>query len=167
MSVGAKVTTFHRNAPRGAITESHSRSAPARIRLKLYALAYVESRHGIDASPAFSWDALSLYCQAAIAYVGALEGVDKRHLTDPTIHKDQGPANARTMTGDRVAAARTELKLAALGYEACRRGADSYTQGATHGLGFVCQAAVRYVEALEGPGSDKSNLVDRIRLEEG
>lgn len=167
MSVGAKVNLFHRHGAvaKGAVVDSQGRSAPARIRLKLYALAYVESRHGIDASPAFSWDALALFCQSAIAYVGALEGT-KKNLSDPSIHKDRGPANERTMTGDRVAAARTELKLAALGYEACRRGADAYTQMASSGLGLVCQAAIRYVEALEG-GSDKSDLVNRIGLEEG
>lgn len=163
---GASVRVFS-NAPKGVVDRT-SQTAGPRIRLKLYALAYVESRHGIDASEAFAWDALVLYCQAAIGYVAALEGnKNKRELVDPTIHKDRGAHNERTMNADRITATRTELKLAALGYEACRRGADTYTQVAVSGLAMVCQAAIRYVEALEGPGSDKSHLVDRARLEEG
>lgn len=164
MGTGAKVVVSYQKLPQGAKPPSRESSA-ARVRLKLYALAYVESRHGVDASPAMCWDALFLFCQSAINYVAALEGKPKLDLVDRTINDDRGPSNTRTMTSDSVAAARTELKLAAIGYEASRRGADSYTQGSQFGMQQLCEAAIRYVERLEG-GSDRSDLKSRMRLED-
>lgn len=166
MMPGAKVRVFN-NTPKGVRAPSRE-SAGARVRLKLYALAYVESRHGVDASAALSWDALVLYCQAALMYVASLEGREPSTLPiDRTIQDDRNPA-ARTMIpgGDRVSMARTDLKLAAMGYEALRRGSDSYTQGGHMALAMVAQAAIRYAEALEGPGADKSHLNNHLGLED-
>lgn len=161
---GSRVQIFNRSGlPRQSRDQLN-----ARIRLKLYALAYVEARHGIDASPALLWDALVILCETAKIYVGALEGLDKRNLIDRSLADDRGAANGRTMGGqarDRVSAARTELKLAALAFEANRRGADS-TAYDGFGLALVCQAAIQYVEALEGPVGSKSHLMDSLSLED-
>jgi len=163
---GQRVRIFNQNGlPRSANSREQT---SARIRLKLYALAYVEARHGVDASPALLWDALVIYCEAAKAYVGALERTSKHHLIDHSLGDDRGAANGRTMGGaarDRVSAARTQLKIAALAYEANRRGADS-TAYDGFGLALVCQAAITYVEALEGPGADKSHLMNDLQLED-
>lgn len=168
MTRGANVRVFN-NAPKGVRAPTRE-SSHARVRLKLYALAYVEARHGVDASPAMCWDALVLYCQSALMYVASLEGKDPSVGVpiDRTIHDDRGPSASRTMVpgGDRVAQARTELKLAAMGYEAVRRGADSYTQGGHAAIAMVCQAAIRYAEALEGGTADKSHLFTQLGIEE-
>ncbi len=168
MTRGANVRVFN-NLPKGIRAPSRE-SAGARVRLKLYALAYVEARHGVDASAAMCWDALVLYCNAALMYVAALEGSrEPSVLIDRTIQDDRGPGAVRTMApgGDRAAQARTELKLAAMGYEATRRGADSYTQGGHAAIAIVCQAAIKYAEALSaGGGADKSHLYNNLGLEE-
>lgn len=162
---GSRVQIFNRS---GLPRQSHVQTQ-ARIRLKLYALAYVEARHGIDASPALLWDALAIFCESAKIYVGALENVDKQHLVDRSLMDDRGAANGRTMGGhtrDRVAAARTGLKLAALAFESNRRGADS-TAYDGFGLALVCQAAISYVEALEGgPGGSKAHLMNDLQLDD-
>lgn len=165
MTRGANVRVFN-NTPKGVRAPSRE-SAGARVRLKLFALAYVESRHGVDASPGLCWDALVLYCQSALMYVASLEGRDPSSMPiDRTIQDDRGAAGVRTMGGgDRVAMARAELKIAAMGYEATRRGADSYTQGGHAAIAMVCQAAIRYAEALE-PAADKSHLYSHLGLEE-
>jgi hypothetical protein len=165
--MASNVRVFHAHA-KGAIVDNHQ-IAGARVQLKLYSLSYVEARHGADGGPGLCWDALVLLCQAAIRYVRALEGgaggEKKAAPIDRTIRDDNGSAgSSRTMMGDRVGAARTQLKLATLAYEATRRGADGGIGFARDGLALLCQSAIHYVEALDN--TDRSHLVDRLAIED-
>jgi hypothetical protein len=63
----------------------------ARLRLKLAALAYTNSRHGIDADPGLSRAGLQVMCLAAIQYYEALTGADPaKRPVDPSLQLDAG-----------------------------------------------------------------------------
>jgi len=62
----------------------------------------------------------------------------------------------------RIAAARVQLKLAALAYCETRHGADAGVGFTRAGLQALCAAAVRYTEALLD--QDMSDVVDRDLL---
>jgi hypothetical protein len=58
----------------------------ARLRLKLAALAYANSRHGIDADQGLSRAGLQVMCLAAIQYYEALTGADPNNRpNDPQL----------------------------------------------------------------------------------
>lgn len=163
--MASNVHLFHKHAPKGSgIVSDNHKIAAARVQLKLYALAWVESRHGVDTSPAFVWDALVLFCEAAKRYVCSFDNSNPNKLVDPTITKDIGGASERTMTGRTAAAGRQQLKLGALAYEATRRGADGGIGFSRDGLAMLCQAAISYVEQLDN--IDRTHLRDRLSIEE-
>lgn len=138
------VRTFHAHVPAGMSADNH-RVAAARVQLKLAAIAYESTRHGADASLLLCQAGLLTLCHAAIRYIEALSEQDLSGVRDP-------------MTGgdDATARGRAHLNLAALAYVGARQGADSCQGFCSDGLAALCQAAIRYVEALRGGVSDRS-----------
>jgi hypothetical protein len=105
----------------------------ARVQLKLAALGYAGVRHGLDADPAIVQHAVNMLCEAAARYYGQLSG---------------RPVTGRGLRLDHDAC--TRLRLAAVAYAGVRHGADANEESARAGLGIVCQASIRYCEALVG-----------------
>lgn len=54
----------------------------ARMRLKLAALAYANSRHGIDADQGLSRAGLAVLCSMAVEYYESLTGADPKNRPD-------------------------------------------------------------------------------------
>jgi len=74
----------------GSNGDSHA-AGRARLRLKLAAIAYSNSRHGIDADVGLARAGLALLAQAAIEYYEALAGAASRDRpVDPHLHLDSG-----------------------------------------------------------------------------
>jgi hypothetical protein len=134
------VRVFHKGARPGDHLDTHQ-IAHARVSLKLAALAFGESRHGVDSGdlcPA----ALLVLCQAAVKYVEELSGnvLPKRF-------------EQRLETADN-----RNLRNAATAYASTRHGADSGQSFVSAGLARLCQSSIRYVEMLTG--ESKAHLVD-------
>lgn len=98
-----------------------------RQRLKLAALGYASSRHGVDAEAALARAGLTRLCQVACEFVGTLPGSVSRinHQGDSEL-----------------------LQLAAIAYASARHGIDADVGMAREGLAMLCQAAISYVESL-------------------
>jgi len=100
----------------------------ARQRLKLAAIGYVGSRHGVDADPDLSRAALALLCQIAHEFVESL-GTMRKKRRDREGHIEP-------------------LKLAAIAYASARHGIDADVGMSREGLALLCQGAISYVESL-------------------
>ena len=111
------------------------RQEQCRTNLKLAALGYASARQMVKADPDLMRIAVASLCQAAVHYYEALTG--KR--------ADLGGA-ARSITETPQHHA---LVLAALAYASARSGPDAAVVS-NAGLAALCQAAVRYTEALLG-----------------
>lgn len=110
--------------------DSHA-AGRARQHLKLAAIAYVNARHGLDASLELSRAALAFLCQKALEFVETLPGVSpKNRLLDLS-------------RGDPVV-----LQLAAVAYASARHGVDADVGVVREGLALLCQASIDYVESL-------------------
>lgn len=145
--MASNVRTFHQHARPGDRTDNHQ-IAHGRIQIKLAALAFVETRHGVDSGdlcPA----AIEVLCEAAIRYVEALAGTTMpKHLGPHMREADNKP-----------------LQLAALAYASTRKGSDTGQAFVGAGLQALCQAAIRYAEAVTR--EPKSHLMDKAMLGEG
>lgn len=63
----------------------------ARVKLKLAAIAYANSRHGVDADVGLSRAGLALLCQMACEYYEALSCADPlKRPVDPHLQLDNG-----------------------------------------------------------------------------
>lgn len=107
----------------------------ARQRIKLAAIGYVNSRHGVDSDPALVRAGVALLCRAAIEYVEALSGAR------PQLRGRRGDSE--------------QLQLAAIAYAAARHGVDADVGMAREGLAMLCQAAIGYVESLSADEPSK------------
>ena len=117
--------------------DSHA-AGRARQRLKLAAIGYVHTRHGIDADATLVRAALRMLCQMAVEFVLALPGV---HLKNRQF--------------DLYAQGDTEgLQIAAIAYVSARHGVDADVGMAREGLALLCQAAIDFIESL--PKEDQS-----------
>ncbi len=121
----------------------------ARVRLKLAALAYAGVRHGIDADPNIVQHGVAMLCEAAARYYGMLIG---QTLTGRGLRLDHEACN--------------QLRLAAIAYTSVRHGADANEESARVGLGILCQASIRYCEALVG-GKPKPVTDPTLQLDPG
>lgn len=123
----------------------------SRQRLKLYAIGYVNARHGIDASDELAQAGLRLLRQAAFDFVDALSGgVLKTRRCDLFPQGDD-----------------TTLKLAAIAYVNSRHGIDADVGMAREGLALLCQASIDYVEAMPREGAAKRANNPHLQLENG
>ena len=113
----------------------------SRQRLKLYAIGYVNARHGIDADDALVQAGVKLLRQAALDFVDALSGaLMKARRSDLYPQGDD-----------------ETLKLAAIAYVNSRHGVDADVGMAREGLSLLCQAAIDYVESMPREGVKRSN----------
>lgn len=103
-----------------------------RQRLKLAAIGYVHSRHGVDADVESARANLMRLCQMAIEFVETLSGA---HLKNRRIDLYR--------QGDNEA-----LKFAAIAYVSARHGIDADRGLTQEGLQLLCQAAIDFVESL-------------------
>jgi len=121
-----------------------------RVRLKLAALGYVGAQHGIDASPEVSRLSVQTLRDVAGRYYEAITG---RRVAERDI--SNGEALGR-------------LKLAAQAYAAARHGVDSNIEIARAGLGVLCEAAIRYCEAMDVARPKPGSVTDpTLALDDG
>lgn len=108
----------------------------ARVRLKLGAIAYVNSQIGIDASIDISGAALEVLCHSAVCY---WETVTNRKFVGQV---DFGAA--------------TNLRVASLAYVNSRHGVDATVEMARAGMGVLCDAAMQFCEEMAAPDAPKT-----------
>jgi hypothetical protein len=131
-------------SPHTRVTGGDSHAAGvARQRLKLAAIGYANSRHGIDASPELAQAALWFLCQKAIEFVETLPGASSNRRGD--LYRQ----------GDHEA-----LQLAAIAYSCARHGIDADVGMAREGMGILCQAAINFVESLPKEDSPSKRAGD-------
>lgn len=112
--------------------DSPAAQGRARQRLKLFAIGYVNARHGIDASVDRAQAALFSLCQTAIEFVEALPGsLLKNRRIDLYRQGDN-----------------STLQFAAIAYAHARHGIDADVGMAREGLALLCQASIDFVESL-------------------
>ncbi len=121
----------------------------SRQRLKLYAIGYVNARHGIDGSEELVQAGSKLLRQAALDFVDALSGSLSR-------------ARRYDLLGDDET-----LRLAAIAYVNSRHGIDADVGMAREGLSLLCQAAIDYVESLPREGGVKRSNSAHLQLGNG
>jgi hypothetical protein len=128
--------------------DSHA-AGRGRQRLKLGAIGYAHSRHGIDTNDDKIRAAVAFLCQMAIEFVAALPGTYLK--------------NRRL---DLYAQGDSEmLQLAAIAYAAARHGVDADVGMAREGLAILCQAAIDFVESL--PKEDQAKRATDPHLQIG
>ena len=103
-----------------------------RQRLKLAAISYVNTRHGIDADADLVRAGVKHLCKTAIEYVRTLPG-DLLQNRQVDLHQH---GDAET------------LKLAAIAYANARHGSDADLGMTREGLVLLCQAAIDYTGTL-------------------
>lgn len=121
-----------------------------RQRLKLVAIGYASSRHGIDADVDLTRAGLVRLCQAAAEFVEALAGEPPKNRR---IDLHQGDV--------------ATLQLAAIAYASARHGIDADVGMAREGLALLCQAAISYVESLPREDVPKRPQSSRLQLSHG
>jgi hypothetical protein len=120
----------------------------ARLKLKLGAFAYTNSRHGIDSTPSLARAGAAILCEAAIEYTAALTG--SKITVDPSVQVDD-----------------ERLRLAAIAYVNSRHGIDGEVGLTRAGLALLCAAAIEYTEALTGADPRKRPVDPTLPLENG
>lgn len=128
--------------------DSHA-AGRGRQRLKLYAIGYVNARHGVDATVELSQAALMLLCQGAIDFVEALPGALLKNRRVDLYRQ----GNSET------------LALAAIAYVGARHGIDADVGMSREGLALLCQASIDFVEGL--PREDASKRSSNTHLQIG
>jgi hypothetical protein len=130
---------------RGSAGDAHA-AGRGRQRLKLAAIGYNSSRHGVDADAALARAAKDLLCKTALEFVEALPGEMLKN---------------RRVDLYRQADSET-LQLVAIAYACARHGVDADVGMAREGLNVLCQASIDFVEALprvEAPAPKRSAAV--------
>lgn len=136
----------------GGVTSGDSHAAGrGRQRLKLAAIGYVNSRHGIDAEVELVQAAIWLLCQRAIEFVETLAG-----------------SNLMNRRGDLYRQGDPEaLQLAAIAYSCSRHGIDADVGMTREGMALLCQAAIDFVESLPKEESSKRSTDPHIQIGNG
>jgi hypothetical protein len=130
--------------------DSHA-AGRARLKLKLAAIAYVNSRHGIDTDAGMVRAGMVLLTQMAVEYYEALMGADPiKRSVDPLLQLDNG-----------------RLKLAAIAYVNARHGVDADVGMARAGMALLAQAAIEYYEALTSASPSKRPVDPLLQLDNG
>jgi hypothetical protein len=104
-----------------------------RLKLKLGAVAYACTRHGIDADQHLARAGRADLIEAAFDYVEAVTGA---------------PSNRRRIDPDDLRAAR--LQSAAIAYATIRHGVDGEQGLIRAGMALLCARAISYVELVTG-----------------
>ena len=114
-----------------SVGDSHAMGR-SRLKIKLAAIAYVSSRHGIDADIVLSNAGRALLHETAFDYY--------EEVTGPLPHKR--PAFAPLQRDD------AKLNLAANAYVNVRHGVDADAGLSRAGLALLCSMAIEYCETL-------------------
>jgi hypothetical protein len=123
----------------------------ARVRLKLAAIGYVNSRHGIDTDAGLTRAGRALLYTTALEYYEAVTGADpKKRAVEPDFKID----NPR-------------LNIAAIAYVNARHGIDADVGLSRAGLALLCNAAIEYCEVLMGGAPRKRPIDPALQLENG
>ena len=128
--------------------DSPAAQGRGRQRLKLRAIGYVNSRHGVDATVETAQAGLWLLCQTAIEFVEALPGALLKNRRIDLYRQ-----------GDNET-----LKLAAIAYVNARHGIDADVGMAREGLALLCQAAIDFVESLPREDSSKRSTNPHLQI---
>ena len=136
-------------------SDSHAANPHAagrgRQRLKLGAIGYAHSRHGIDTDIDRARAALRILCQMAIEFVAALPGMLLK--------------NRRI---DLYAQGDSEmLQFAAIAYASARHGVDADVGMVREGLALLCQAAIDFVESLPKEDQPKRSTDPHLQIGNG
>lgn len=134
------------------VSSDSGRVAHERVRVKLGALAYADSRHGADASADLAQASLVTLCEAAGGYYESLTGVSIRGK--PIVSEQSAQALAR-------------LRVSALSYAGTRHGADACIEFTRDALRGMCGAAIAYAEAVAGGDARPGETVDRTLYLDG
>lgn len=110
-----------------------------RQRLKLAAVGYAASRHGVDAYEEIVRAGVTLLCKTALEFVDTLPG---------SLAKGRGLDRPVNSEG---------LQIAAIAYAAARHGVDADVGMAREGLAILCQAAIDFVETLPKEDAKRVN----------
>jgi hypothetical protein len=131
-----------------SVGDSHA-AGRARLKLKLAAIGYVNTRHGIDADVGLSRAGLALLTCAAVEYYAGLTGADM---------KGRSASPARQLE---------DLQLAAIAYVNARHGVDADVGLARTGLALLAQAAIAYGEAIIGADPKQRPVDPHLQLGNG
>lgn len=142
-------------------------SARARVHLKLAALSWANACLGSAAPPMMAMAGVGWLCDAARAYYEALTGRSFTPRDDMRWLGDLPPPDAPT-DEVRIATTRAQLALGAVSYVASRHGADACIEFTRAAIGTLCDAAIRYCEALSDAPEGEPRVVDRtMHLDDG
>lgn len=123
-----------------------------RVRLKLAAIAYACSRHGIDVDIGLARAGRALLDNAAIEYYEAVTGMNLKKLLGD---RDRNVENSK-------------LYLAAIAYMNARHGVDADVGLSRAGLALLCNASIEHCEALLGDERPNKRAVDpHLHLDNG
>ena len=129
-----------------SFSQDHQRSADARVRFKIGAMAYADAMHLGD--PELAGAGLVQLCELAVRYYASLTG--------------SGAIGRCALAAPEVVQQLNRLRLAALGYANARHGSDSCIELARDALGALCVAAIAYCEAILGAEPSRpGGVVDR------
>lgn len=134
-------------------TQDSQRSADARVRFKLAAIAYADAAHLGDADLAGA--GLVAMCEGALRWYWSFTG--------------RQPASGAPLASRDSAGEVVRLRLAALGYANARHGSDACIELSRDALCALCEAAVAYCQAVLGvPPQESGEVADRVlRLDRG
>ena len=132
-----------------------------RQKLKLAAIGYVTSRHGVDAEADIAHAGLMFLALMALEYYEALMGVSpKNRPTDPYLQFGD-------VDVPEVSRARKRLQLAAFAYVNARHGIDADAGMSRAGLALLAQAALEYYEVLVAAAPKQKSADPHLQLGNG
>jgi hypothetical protein len=133
-----------------SFTQDNQRSADARVRMKIAAVAYADAAHLGD--PELAGAGLAAMCESAIRWYWSFAGTSQ--------------IGNRPMASPESARELNRLRLAALGYACSRHGSDACIELSRDALGALCDAAVAYCQAVlssaEPPAQGQGDRADRV-----
>lgn len=123
----------------------------ARQRLKIGAIGYFNTRHGVDADLAQATTARKALRRLAVEYAEAVTGPQLKYRRADLL--DQGDDGM--------------LQFAAIAYSAARHGIDADVGMAREGLAFLCQSAIGFSESLPEENAAKRKADARLQIGNG
>jgi hypothetical protein len=134
-----------------SVGDSHAMGR-GRLKIKLAAIAYVCSLHGVDASVDRTRVGLVGLHIAAFEYYEELTGTDPRARPAEPLH------NAKITH---------KLALAAMAYVNARHGVDADAGLSRAGLALLCSVAIEYCESIAGADPRKRPVDPHLQIDNG
>jgi hypothetical protein len=117
-----------------SFSQDSQRSADARVRMKIAAVAYADASHLGD--PELAGAGLAAMCEAAMRWYWSFAGSSQIGIGSRPL---ASPESARELN---------RLRLAALGYACSRHGSDACIELSRDALHALCDAAIAYCQAV-------------------